>query len=289
MPLLYGGNISLRKKECMDTKKVINYSDIFFSCSCNDKTAYSRMFSDHLLVYVYSGELILEKENVKTVISKGGCVFICREHRVKVFKQLSEDEQFQVIILVFRRKNLWELYHKMDKPSIFPKIGKVAINMFKIPPRPDITSLFLSLTPYFDTCIQPSVEIVNMKIQEGIFILLKTNNRFSPLLFDFTEPWKIDILSFLNENYMHDLSIKEISARTGRSLATFKRDFKKISDLPPRKWIIQKRLEAAYDQLSEKGMKVGDVYIAVGFKNLSHFYLAFKRKYGFSPGNRDLK
>lgn len=163
----------------------------------------------------------------------------------------------------------------MDKASIFSKVGKVAISMFKIPSRPDIASLFLSLAPYFDTCIQPSVEIVNMKIQEGIFILLKTNNWFSPLLFDFTEPWKIDILSFLNENYMHDLSIKEISARTGRSLATFKRDFKKISDIPPRKWLIQRRLEAAYDMLCEEGVKIGDVYMAVGFKNLSHFYLAF--------------
>lgn len=182
----------------MNTKKVINYSDIFFSCSCNDETVYSRIFKDHLLIYVYSGKLILEEEDEKIVITKGGCVFIRRDCRIRITKQLSGDDQFQVIILVFRRKILWDLYHKMDKPSIFPKVGKVAVSLFKIPPRPDITSLFLSLTPYFDTCIQPSAEIVNMKIQEGIFILLKTNNRFSPLLFDFTEPWKIDILSFLN-------------------------------------------------------------------------------------------
>ena len=66
-------------------------------------------------------------------------------------------------------------------------------------------------------------------------------------------------------------------------MATFKRDFKKISDLTPEKWLIRKRLEAAYTLMREGGKKIGDVYLQVGFKNQSHFSNAFKKQYGMPP------
>ena len=46
-------------------------------------------------------------------------------------------------------------------------------------------------------------------------------------LFDFSTPWKMDILDFMNENYMYEFTLEELAHYTGRSLATFKRDFKK--------------------------------------------------------------
>ena len=65
--------------------------------------------------------------------------------------------------------------------------------------------------------------------------------------FHFNEPWKIDILDFLNKNYMYEFTMEDLAHYTGRSLATFKRDFKKISDLTPEKWLIRKLLEVAYN------------------------------------------
>lgn len=106
---------------------------------------------------------------------------------------------------------------------------------------------------------------------------------FYPLLFDFTEPWKIDILEFLNDHYRNDLTLEEISFYTGRSLATFKRDFKKVSNLTPQRWMIKKRLEVAYSRLKESKEKIQTIYLEVGFKNPSHFSTAFKKQYGVSP------
>jgi AraC-like DNA-binding protein len=87
----------------------------------------------------------------------------------------------------------------------------------------------------------------------------------------------------MNENYMYDLSMEEIASYTGRSLAVFKRDFKKLSLLSPEKWLIEKRLKVAYDKIRNEGKKVSDVCFEVGFKNLSHFSIAFKRQYGVPP------
>jgi len=82
---------------------------------------------------------------------------------------------------------------------------------------------------------------------------------------------------------MYDLSIEDIAGFTGRSLASFKRDFKKISDLSPQRWLIEKRLKVAHDIIRNEGRKVSDVYLEVGFKNLAHFSNAYKKQFGVAP------
>jgi AraC-like DNA-binding protein len=267
----------------MDTPKTINYSGTFLSYFSDNNTSCVHATKDHTLVYLYSGKLVIEEGSKETVVQPGECVFIRRNHRVKMTKLYAGSSQYKGISMTFRRNFLRDFYSKMDK-NIVPANAKAPKeSVTKIPLRPDITGLFQSLTPYFDTLVQPTSEIINLKEQEGVYCLLNTDKNFFPVLFDFTEPWKIDILDFLNENYMDDLTMEEIAAYTGRSLATFKRDFAKISDLTPQKWLISKRLEVAYNKLKDENKKVSDVYVEVGFKNLSHFYTAFKRQYGFSP------
>ena len=107
--------------------------------------------------------------------------------------------------------------------------------------------------------------------------------KFYSSLFDFTEPWKIDLLDFMEKNFLVALSMEEFASYTGRSLATFKRDFKKISALSPQKWLIEKRLQAAHELIKQGHKKVSDVYMKVGFKNLSHFSSAYKKMFGMPP------
>ena len=112
---------------------------------------------------------------------------------------------------------------------------------------------------------------------------LNTSKNLYASIFDFTDPWKIDILEFLERNYMNDLSIEEIANYTGRSLSTFKRDFKKYSNLSPQKWLIQRRLETAHELIKRGGRRVSDICFEVGFKNLSHFSKIYKGMYGVPP------
>jgi len=79
---------------------------------------------------------------------------------------------------------------------------------------------------------------------------------------------------------MDDLTMEQIASFTGRNLATFKRDFKNISNLTPQKWLIKKCFEMAYIKLKEENKKVQDICTEVGFKNLFHFSTTFKKQYG---------
>jgi AraC-like DNA-binding protein len=269
--------------EQADKLKTISYSGIFLSCFSDYSEKCIHATPEHVLLYLYSGEQVIEDRNKKITIKAGECAFIRRNHRLMMYKNSQGDQLYKGISLTFNRSILREFYSKLHKSDLPKKVAVSDKNVFKIEPRVDITSLFQSLIPYFDDNVKPSEGVAHLKLQEGIFALLNNSAIFFPILFDFTEPWKIDILEFLNDNYMDDLTMEQIAAYTGRSLATFKRDFQKISKLSPQKWLIKKRLEAAYIKLKEEGKKVQEVFVEVGFKNPSHFSTAFKKQYGFPP------
>jgi len=262
-----------------------NYSDIIFTYFFSDDCMCTKMVRDHFLVYVYSGEYILEEGEKKTVVTPGECVFVRRDNRVNMIKQPKDDEPFMGIFMTFKRNFLREIFQKIDSKDIPLNVRKHTSSVIKLPETPDIKGLFLSMTPYFNSEVIPSEDIMKLKMLEGIHSLLNIDQKFFPTLFDFTQPWKIDILDFLNENYMYELTIEDIASFTGRSLSTFKRDFKKISDTSPEKWLMQRRLQAAKEMLRNEHKSITDIYIEVGFKNLSHFSNAFKKRYGIAPSN----
>lgn len=266
-----------------DKLKTIAYSGVFLSCFSDYSEKCIHATPEHVLVYLYSGQQVIEDRNKKIKLQAGECAFIRRDHRLKMYKNSKGEELYKGISLTFNRSVLREFYSKINKAEVPQKVELSDKNVFKIENDVAITSLFQSLTPYFDSNVKPTEAVTNLKLLEGIYALLNSNELLYPILFDFADPWKIDVLEFLNENYADELSMEQIASFTGRSLATFKRDFKKISNLTPQKWLIKKRLEMAYIKLKEQGKKVQDVYVEVGFKNPSHFSTAFKKQYGIPP------
>jgi AraC-like DNA-binding protein len=79
------------------------------------------------------------------------------------------------------------------------------------------------------------------------------------------------------------VALSRFAYLTGRSLATFKRDFEKLFRTSPSRWLQQRRLQEAHYLLKEKGLSPSDVYTEVGFEDLSHFSFAFKKAYGVAP------
>ncbi|MBO4906312.1 MAG: helix-turn-helix transcriptional regulator [Bacteroidaceae bacterium] len=93
---------------------------------------------------------------------------------------------------------------------------------------------------------------------------------------------KIELKDYMEKNFRSDYSMTKFARATGRSLSTFKRDFKKFSDLSPERWLTNRRLLAAYDLL-RRGRRVTDVCFDVGFKNVSHFSAIFKKRFNMTP------
>lgn len=270
--------------EQADPMKVIfNYNNVFFSFFYDDNSLCVHRSREFAMNYVYSGEMILDNGGEPIHVGKGECVFIPRDHHITMRKQSCNGERYCGIFLSFTRNFLREMYGRFEQYRVPADTPKLDAGVIKLPKTAEIASLFASMTPYFDPEVKPQDDFMQLKLQEGLLALLHIDRRFAPTLFDFNEPWKIDIMEFMNQNYMYEFTLEDLAHYTGRSLATFKRDFKKLSDLTPEKWLIRKRLEVAYALMKEGGRKIVDVYAEVGFKNPSHFSTAFKRQYGIPP------
>ena len=156
-------------------------------------------------------------------------------------------------------------------------------NVLRLAPNDLLMSFIKSLTPYLEGNGGISNAITNLKVKEAVMLLLQTNPALKDVLFDFSEPGKIDLEAYMNEHYRFNVDLYRFAYLTGRSLATFKRDFEKIYNTSPNRWLQQKRLNDAYFLIKEKGLKISDVYLEVGFKDFSHFSFAFKKAYGVTP------
>lgn len=264
-------------------KLIFNYQSVFYSFFYDDESGCVHRSREYAVNYVYSGEMILDNGQEQIHAGKGECVFIPRDHHITMYKRTYRGERYCGVFLMFTRDFLREMFTRMGASAMPAGEERLKPEVVKLPQTAELTSLFASMTPFFDPSVKPQEDFMQLKLQEGLLALLHVDRRFASLLFDFSEPWKIDILDFMNKNYMYEFSQEELAHYTGRSLATFKRDFKKVSDLTPEKWLIRKRLEVAYDLMREGGRRVADVYARVGFKNKSHFSAAFKRLYGFPP------
>lgn len=268
----------------MEKLDVFDCSNVFIASYFTDDRGCAHCNREHTLIYICSGELEITEEEKKTVLHPGDCAFMRRDNRLWLQKRVKSNKPYHSIVLKFSREFLREFYQTLNRKNIPLNAERDKYSLYVMPAeRPDIRSLFESVIPYFDTDIKPSDEILKLKMTEGIYALLNTDEKLYASLFDFVDTWKIDIIDFLEKNYMNDISIQEMAYYTGRSLSTFKRDFKQYSDLTPQKWIIRRRLEAAHEMIRKCRKKVSDVCYEVGFKNLSHFSKVYKDLYGVAP------
>ena len=94
---------------------------------------------------------------------------------------------------------------------------------------------------------------------------------------------KIDIENVMLTNFQYDLKLEEFAKLSGRSLSVFKRDFNKLFNTTPYKWLKSKRLEYAKTLLLESELNINQIYFESGFINVSHFIESFKAAYKLSP------
>ena len=264
---------------------VYDYMDTFYCCMVEKDKWCEDMVTEHMLVYLCSGELELITPDKKYHLKKGDAFFVKRNHLVKKIKQPSKNgEPFKGLFLQlktpFLKKTLNE--HNITVPLV-GNSNIIKSNYVLLDKHPFLNGLFLSLEQYFDAQQYPSKELMETKLHEAIFTLLQLKPDLGQVLFDFAEPWKINLEEFMCKNYKSDLSIEEFAHYTGRSLSSFKKDFANIFNITPSRWITKKRLEEAKSLMEKLGRKPADVYLEVGFKNLSHFSTAFKKEFGFSP------
>lgn len=202
----------------MERLDVFDCSNVLIASYFTDDRGCAHENREHTLIYLCSGELEIEERGKKTVLHPGDCAFMRRDNRMWLQKKVEDGKPYRSVVLKFSRPFLREFYQTLNRQQIPNDSEREKVSLRVLPSnRLDIRSLFESVIPYFDAGEKPSEDVLKLKMVEGIYVLLNTDRNLYASLFDFVEPWKIDILDYLNENYMCDLSLEEIASYTGRT------------------------------------------------------------------------
>ncbi|WP_229204030.1 helix-turn-helix domain-containing protein [Dyadobacter alkalitolerans] len=146
-----------------------------------------------------------------------------------------------------------------------------------------IKNYIQSLEPYYYGDLEIDETFADIKREELLMIILKSDPAMANVFFNFAIPAKIDLEAYMNRNFRFNISLERFAFLTGRSLSSFKRDFQKVFGTNPGNWLKKKRLDEAYFQISQQKLRPSEVYLEVGFEDLSHFSFVFKKEFGRTP------
>jgi len=255
--------------------------NILYSRSYQKIKSTEHYFPDHALGVMLSGDSHYFT-NEGTFVMKAGAICLMRRNQLfKKLKNLGPNGEPIALISLFLDQNF---LHQYAAENNIPKQ-----TAYQGKPMVDLTGnvflkgFFDSLLPYIDHPEKLTAKIAELKTREAIELLLQTGDTFKNFLFDFQEPHKIDLEAYMNHHYQYNIPLSSFAKLAGRSLSTFKRDFTRLFETTPEKWLQQKRLEQAHYLISKQKLRPSEVYLEVGFENLSHFSFAFKKLFGLTP------
>jgi len=257
-----------------------DFGNIVYSCYTQLSRQGEHFVSDHVLSYQISGDLILN-DGLNDYSAKDGSIrFLKRNQLLKFIKQPPQDGEFKSLSIYLSQQVLKDFSIEYNLISEKKEYNKP---LCLLSDSPELQNYMNSLLLYHNLGKLSDARLVDVKIKEALILLLQEQPELKNVLFDFNEPGKMDIEAFMNKNFHFNVNLDRFAYLTGRSLATFKRDFEKIFGITPGKWLIQKRLQEAHYLILEKGKMASEIYLDLGFEDLSHFSFAFKKHYGTSP------
>lgn len=252
-------------------------SEIKLSCYEGKLFKTEAAFVEHLLVWLISGETRIIQADESFTFNAGDAFLISRNQLATIINQPKDGLPHKAVAMHLSAERLRGIYGN-SRPKAAGS-GKI-ISFHK---HPLMKSCLDSLVPYFDMQDNFPPHIASLKINEAVSILRTIDDSIDNVLANFEEPGKMELVPFMEKNFMFNMPLEKFSYLTGRSLTTFKRDFYNAFGTTPQRWLTQKRLELAHYQLAVKKKKPAEFYYEIGFENLSHFSFAFKKHFGYAP------
>ena len=252
------------------------------SCFYDDKLQDSAYLSEHEIIHIISGRLIVKgvtgEQNVEageTLLMRKGAYF----EFVKLGRLIGEDYKSVLFFLQNEFIKAFIRTYQLEK-----KMDLAVVPDFVMLPKNEMLKGFLhSLIPYFTSPLGNKKELFRLKTYELLFNIAELQPELFSYFFHLANPVKADLVEVMENHFTKNLPIEGFAHLSGRSLATFKRDFRQVFNTSPAKWLKKKRLELSHYLLLNTDKKPTEVYMEVGFEDYAHFSRSFKSYYAISP------
>lgn len=239
-------------------------------------------FLEHnTLVLQVCGRFTFETASEKISMKSGEMLLIGKNQLGQITKNpLPPQEHYETIVITLQEELLRQI--ALEEQIMTPHKYAGPRNIH-IPGNEFLQGFFQSIIPYVRNPQKEMLATMGiLKVKEAVKLILHVMPKLSGFLFDFSESYKIDLEKFMLSNFHYNVPVEKFAQLTGRSLAGFKRDFKKTFGTSPRQWLTERRLTEAR-HLIEKKKKPSAIYLDLGFESLSHFSNSFKKKFGKTP------
>jgi len=249
------------------------------SCYLGPEISPEQFVPEHFFLFLAKGSITGYDGSKKYELKSGESCIVRKNHLARYHKQ-KDNGDFEKVVVIFDKAFL-KTFQDKHQSKISAAEEENAFILLKKDAM--ISNFISSLAAYYNNEGNIDEKFSNIKREELLLILLQKQPELYTVFFDFGHPEKIDLEEFMNRNYKFNVSNERFAYLTGRSVSAFKRDFKAIFHDTPSRWLVSKRLEEGHFLIERKGSKPTDIYIDLGFQDLSHFSFAFKKKYGLVP------
>lgn len=238
--------------------------------------------SNHVISVVLSGEQHIKTYDDQLIKVKPNEVLFIPRGMYYVSDLLPKMGTFKSLLFYFDDALIQEF---LSSSKVTEISRAVVPDHLKFGIVPSLRVFAESIINIYQTNQIKNKSILRLKILELLYLLnsLAKEQQFANFLFRLTLPKKRNIKTFMEKNFDKPLKIEDYAYLTGRSLSTFRRDFKSFYALTPQQWIKEKRMDKALALIREKEISVTELAYEVGYENISYFIKEFKNRFNQSP------
>ncbi|MCG8572256.1 MAG: AraC family transcriptional regulator [Spirochaetes bacterium] len=243
------------------------------------------VFSTNILILVLKGEKKIYHGDQQISIKAGEAFFAVKGAYVGS-QLICEGDEYKSLVFFIHDDFLLQFFQKyQDKFQLNREKQEHQLFIFPIQQNPLFINSVVSFIPYFMHPDKITHEIFHLKLYEILLNLgdYPEGKKLFSYLYQIYHNQKTDLVECMELNYTQPYTLDEFASISGRSLTTFKNDFKAFFHLSPKKWINQKRLQLAYTMLLHSDKNVTEICYGVGFESISHFIQLFKQTYDITP------
>ena len=253
-------------------------SSVILKSAQTTDTQNERYLAANAFTLVLNGSLQIENDlGTVTIVPKNHFVFLPKGLYF-ITDLIPKNKSFDAIVFFFDEQLTDEFLTQFENPDIPKESGHLTI------PYSEHLRLFV------DTLLaiyrgNQQHQFTKPKLMELLHLIALTEQgtSFISQLYAVKNRERKNIKLFMQENFAKPLDIEDYAYLTGRSIATFRRDFKSRYGISPKKWLIEKRLEQASQLLQKNSDSIAEVALQSGYENIPHFIKAFHKKFGMSP------
>ncbi len=240
--------------------------------------------------YVLKGEKYIHNDDRFIRVATGDIFFLGQgSHYVENIPPTSEP--FEQIVFYYTPADLQHviasltsvdlsLKRKSDDEDALTNSNAAATTPTKI-----TKNFFISTNAHFEFGgFLQDAESERLKLTELAHLILRhEDNNIKYKLIQSLDQEMAEFERVIYNNIFADKSVEDLAKECGRSLTSFKKDFKNVFGTPPHQWYLRQKLNYAkllITTTSESIFQIGNVCT---FPNTSHFIKLFKRHYGYTP------